>query len=39
MALPPFDNEAETFLAEVYQRADAFLFGRGPTRSLPATGE
>ncbi len=27
-ALPLFDNEAETFLAEVYQRADAFLFGR-----------
>jgi dihydrofolate reductase len=27
-ALPLFDNEAETFLGEVYQRADAFLFGR-----------
>jgi dihydrofolate reductase len=27
-ALPLFDNEAETFLAEVFQRADAFLFGR-----------
>src|SRR5947199_3131178 len=27
-ALPLFDNQAETFLAEVYQRADAFLFGR-----------
>jgi dihydrofolate reductase len=27
-ALPLFDDEAETFLAEVYQRADAFLFGR-----------
>ena len=27
-ALPLFDNEAETFLAGVYQRADAFLFGR-----------
>jgi dihydrofolate reductase len=27
-ALPLFDNEAETFLTEVYQRADAFLFGR-----------
>jgi len=38
-ALPLFDNEAETFLAEVYQRADAFLFGRRPTSSLPATGE
>jgi dihydrofolate reductase len=27
-ALPLFDNEAKTFLGEVYQRADAFLFGR-----------
>jgi dihydrofolate reductase len=27
-ALPLFDDEAETFLARVYQRADAFLFGR-----------
>ena len=27
-ALPLFDNEAETFLAKVFQRADAFLFGR-----------
>jgi dihydrofolate reductase len=27
-ALPLFDSEAETFLGEVYQRADAFLFGR-----------
>ena len=27
-ALPLFHNEAETFLSEVYQRADAFLFGR-----------
>jgi dihydrofolate reductase len=27
-ALPLFDKEAETFLAEVFQRADAFLFGR-----------
>jgi dihydrofolate reductase len=27
-ALPLFDNEAEAFLAAVYQRADAFLFGR-----------
>src|ERR671916_2306636 len=25
---PLFDNEAGTFLHEVYQRADAFLFGR-----------
>jgi dihydrofolate reductase len=27
-ALPLFDNEAETFLGEVFRRADAFLFGR-----------
>src|SRR5215208_3267849 len=27
-ALPLFDGEAETFLAEVYECADAFLFGR-----------
>jgi dihydrofolate reductase len=27
-ALPLFDTEAERFLGEVYQRADAFLFGR-----------
>jgi dihydrofolate reductase len=27
-ALPLFDNEAESFLNQVYQRADAFLFGR-----------
>ena len=27
-ALPLFDNEAEAFLGQVYQRADAFLFGR-----------
>ena len=27
-ALPLFDSEAETFLGEVFQRADAFLFGR-----------
>jgi dihydrofolate reductase len=27
-ALPLFDEEAETFLSEVFQRADAFLFGR-----------
>ena len=26
--LPLFDNEAATFLNQVYQRADAFLFGR-----------
>jgi dihydrofolate reductase len=27
-ALPLFDNEAATFLNQVYQRAEAFLFGR-----------
>src|SRR3990170_5801846 len=27
-ALPLFDNEAEAHLSQVYQRADAFLFGR-----------
>ena len=27
-ALPLFDDEAQAFLIEVYQRADAFLFGR-----------
>jgi dihydrofolate reductase len=27
-ALPLFDGETETFLNQVYQRADAFLFGR-----------
>jgi dihydrofolate reductase len=27
-ALPLFDNEAETFLGAVFERADAFLFGR-----------
>jgi dihydrofolate reductase len=27
-ALPLFDNEAATFLDQVFQRADAFLFGR-----------
>ena len=27
-ALPLFDKEAEAFVAEVFQRADAFLFGR-----------
>ena len=27
-ALPLFDDEAQAFLGEIYQRADAFLFGR-----------
>ena len=34
-----WDNEAATFLTQDYQRADAFLFGRRPTRSLPGLGE
>jgi hypothetical protein len=38
-ALPLFDDEAATFLNQVYGRADAFLFAGGPTRSSPATGE
>jgi hypothetical protein len=31
---PLFDDEAAAFLAEVYQRADAFLFGRADTTVL-----
>ena len=27
-ALPLFDNEGATFVGQIYQRADAFLFGR-----------
>ncbi len=27
-AMPLFDEEAMTFLKEIYERADAFLFGR-----------
>jgi dihydrofolate reductase len=27
-ALPLFDDEAETYLGQIYQRTDAFLFGR-----------
>ena len=37
-ARPLFDREAMTFVDQLYQRADAFLFGRRPTSSLPATG-
>jgi hypothetical protein len=33
------DNEAETFLAEVYQRADAFLFGRRTYEIFAGYGE
>jgi hypothetical protein len=32
------DNETMTLINETYQRADAFLFGRRPTSSSPATG-
>jgi hypothetical protein len=35
---PLFDNEAMTFVNQVYQRADAFLSAGGPTTSSPATG-
>ena len=38
-AIPLFDDEAATFLDQVFQRADAFLFGRRTCRSLPAPGE
>jgi dihydrofolate reductase len=34
-ALPLFDDEAATFLNEVYQRADAFLFGRWTYEIFP----
>ena len=27
-AMPPFDSETAALIGEVYQRADAFLFGR-----------
>jgi hypothetical protein len=37
-AIPSFDDEAATFLTQVYQRADAFLFGRRTSRSSPAPG-
>jgi NAD(P)-dependent dehydrogenase (short-subunit alcohol dehydrogenase family) len=37
-AIPLFDDEAATFVDQVYQRADAFLIGRRTTRSSPATG-
>ena len=37
--VPYFDKETATFVNQVYQRADAFLLGRRPTRSLPAPGK
>ena len=33
------DDETRTLITATYQRADAFLFGRGPTSSSPAPGE
>jgi hypothetical protein len=36
---PVWDNEAGTFLNQVYERADAFLFGRQTYEILPAPGE
>jgi hypothetical protein len=36
-ARPPFDSEAMTFVDQVYQRADAFLFGRPAARSMQPT--
>ncbi len=33
-ARPLFDNEAMTFVNQVYQRADAFLFGRRTYETL-----
>ena len=38
-ALPLFQGEAATFLDEVFERADAFLFGRRTYEILPAPGE
>ena len=37
-AMGHFDNEAMTFVDQVYQRADAFLFGRRTYELFPATG-
>jgi dihydrofolate reductase len=37
-ARPLFDSEAMAFVDQVYQRADAFLFGRRTYELLPATG-
>jgi hypothetical protein len=33
-----YDDEAATVIGEIYERADAFLFGGRTTRSLPAPG-
>jgi hypothetical protein len=37
-ARPLFDDEAMTFVQQVYQRADAFGSAGAPTSSSPATG-
>jgi dihydrofolate reductase len=37
-ARPLFDNEAMTFVDQVYQRANAFLFGRRTYELFAATG-
>ena len=37
-ARPLFDSEAIAFVDQVYQRADAFLFGRADLRGLPRLG-
>jgi hypothetical protein len=37
-ARPLFDDEAMTFVQQVYQRADAFRSASAPTSSSPATG-
>jgi hypothetical protein len=33
------DDETRTLITQTYQRADAFLFGGGPTSCSPAPGE
>ena len=38
-APPLFDDEAATFVGEVYQRAHAFCSAGGPSRYSPAPGE
>jgi hypothetical protein len=37
-AMGLFNSETMTFINQTYQRADAFLFASGPTRSSPPTG-
>jgi len=33
------DDETRTFITQTYQRAEAFLFGGGPTSCSPAPGD